>query len=58
MTQVVGLINDETAYREMVRPGRSARTTTSPSRLRRLDFRKCRTEHAPIIIDGAVLEQV
>ena len=65
-TTVVGLItdNDETAYREEVRDlavwcqdnNLSLNVTKTKEMI--VDYRKRRTEHAPILIDGAVVEQV
>uniref|UniRef100_A0A4W5LD23 Reverse transcriptase domain-containing protein n=1 Tax=Hucho hucho TaxID=62062 RepID=A0A4W5LD23_9TELE len=65
-TTVVGLItdNDETAYREEVRDlavwcqdnNLSLNVTKTKEMI--VDYRKKRTEHAPILIDGAVVEQV
>jgi hypothetical protein len=58
-TTVVGLMtdNDETAYRTVVP------ITTYPSNVTKtkeiiVDYRKRSTEHVPILIDGAVVEQV
>jgi hypothetical protein len=63
---VVGLItdNDETAYREEVRDlagwcqnnNLSLKVTKTNERI--VDYRNMRTEHAPILIDRAVVEQV
>jgi hypothetical protein len=52
---VVGLItdNDETAYREKVRDLNVIKTKEMI-----LDYRKRRTEHAPILIDVAAVERV
>ena len=64
-TTVVGLItdNDETAYREEVRDltvgcqdNNLSLNVIKTKEI--LDYRKRRTEHAPILIDGAVVEQV
>ena len=65
-TTVVGLItnNDETACREEVRDlarwwqnnNLSLNVTNTKEMI--VDYRKRRTEHAPILIDGAVVEQV
>jgi hypothetical protein len=65
-TTVVGLItdNNETAYREEVRHlagwcqnnNLSLNVTKTTEMI--VDYRKRRTEHAPIVIDGAVVEQV
>jgi hypothetical protein len=62
----VGLItdNDETAYREEVRDlagwcqnnNLSLKVTKTKEMI--VDYRKRRTEHAPFLIDGAVVEQV
>ena len=64
-TTVVGLItdNEETAYREEVRElavwGQDNLSLNVITRKERIvDYRKRRTEHAPILIDGAVVEQV
>jgi hypothetical protein len=56
--------NDETAYREEVRdlPGRCQNNNLSLSVTKTkemfVDYRKRKTEHSPILIDGAVVEQV
>jgi hypothetical protein len=65
-TTVVGLItdNDETSYREEVRDlavwcqdnNHSLNVTKSKEMI--VDYRKRRTEHPPILIDGAVVVQV
>uniref|UniRef100_A0A8K9WXB8 Reverse transcriptase domain-containing protein n=1 Tax=Oncorhynchus mykiss TaxID=8022 RepID=A0A8K9WXB8_ONCMY len=63
-TTVVGLItdNDETAYKEEVRDlarwcqNLSLNVTKTKEMI--VDYRKRRTAHAPILIDGAVVEQV
>ena len=65
-TTVEGLItdNDKTAYREEVRDlvvwcqdnNLSLNVTKTNEMI--VDYRKRRTEHAPILIDGAVVEQV
>ena len=65
-TTVVGLItnNDETAYREEVRAlgvwCQENNLTLNVNKTKEMivDYRKRRTEHAPILIDGAVVEQV
>jgi hypothetical protein len=65
-TTVVGLItnNDETAYREEVRDmaGWCQNNNLSHNVIKTkemiVDYRKRRTEHAPILIDGGVVEQV
>ena len=65
-TTVVGLItdNDETAYREEVRdlPGwrqnNNLSLNVTKTKEMVVDYRKGRTEHAPILTDGAVVEQV
>ena len=65
-TTVVGLItgNDETAYREGVRDLAVWCQDNNPSlnmiKTKKIivDFRKRRTKHASILIDGAVVEQV
>ena len=63
---VVGLItdNDETAYREEVRDlvgwcqnNNLSLNVTKPKEMI-VDYRKRRTEHVPILIAGAVVEQV
>ena len=64
-TTVVGLItdNNETAYREEVRDlagwcqnkNLSLKVTKTKEMI--VDYRKRRTEHATILIDGAVMEQ-
>ena len=63
---MVGLItdNDETAYREEVRDPAvwSQDNNLSLNVIKTMemivDYRKRRTEHIPILIDGAVVEQV
>ena len=62
---VVGLItdNDEIAYREEVRDLACGARTTTPLNVIKTNemivvYRKRRTEHAPILIDGAAVEQV
>jgi hypothetical protein len=65
-TTVVGLItnNDETAYREEVRDlamwchdnNLTLNVITTKEMI--VDYRKRRIEHAPILIDGAVVKQV
>jgi hypothetical protein len=61
-TTVVGLItdNNETAYREEVRdlPGGCQNNILTKTKEMIVDYRKRRTEHAPILIDRAVVEQV
>ena len=65
-TTVVGLItdNDETAYREEVRDLEVWCQENNPflnvikTKEIIVDYRKRRAEHAPILIDGAVVEQV
>ena len=65
-TTVVGLITDnvETAYREEVRDlaGWCQNTNLSLNVTKTkeiiVDYRKRRTEHAPILIDGAAVKQV
>ena len=65
-TTVVGLItdNDETAYREEVRDltvwckDNNLSLNVIKTKEMIVDFRNRRTEHAPILIDGAVEEQV
>jgi hypothetical protein len=56
---VVGLItnNDETAYREEVRD-LAGWCQNYKTKEMIVDYRKRRTKHAPILIDGAVVEQV
>ncbi|KAK6297541.1 hypothetical protein J4Q44_G00321240, partial [Coregonus suidteri] len=59
-TTVVGLItdNDETAYREEVRDNNLSLDVIKTKEMI-VDYRKKkRTEHAPILINGAVMEQV
>ena len=66
MTTVVGLItdNDETAYREEVRDltmwckDNNFSLNVIKTKEMIVDDRKKRTEHAPILIDGAAVEQV
>ena len=65
MTTVVGLItdNDETAYREEVRDltvwgEDNVSLNMSKTKDMIVVYRKRMTEHAPILIDGAVVEQV
>ena len=63
---MVGLLtdNDETAYREEVRDlagwcqnnNPSLKVTKTKEMI--VDYRKGRTEHTPILIDGVVVEQV
>uniref|UniRef100_A0A8C7WBW6 Reverse transcriptase domain-containing protein n=1 Tax=Oncorhynchus mykiss TaxID=8022 RepID=A0A8C7WBW6_ONCMY len=65
-TTAVGLItdNDETAYREEVRDlagwcqNNNLSLNVTKTKEMIVDYRKRRTEHAPILIDGAVVEQV
>ena len=65
-TTVVGLIsgNDETAYREEVRDltvwcqDNNLSFNVIKTNEMIVDYRKRRTEHAPILIDGAVVEQI
>ena len=63
-TTVVGLItdNDETAYREEVRDLWCKDNNLSLNVIKTkemiVEYRKRRTEHVPILIDGAVVEQV
>ena len=61
-TQQLGLItdNDETAYREEVRDLTVWCQDNNVTKTKEMivDYRKRRTEHAPILIDGAVVEQV
>ena len=56
-TTVVGLItdNDGTAYRE---EARNLFLNVIKTKEMNVDYRKRRTEHGPILIDGAVVEQV
>ena len=64
-TTVVGLItdNDETAYREVFRDlagwcqNNNLSLSVTNTKEVSVDYRKRRTEHAPILIDGAVVEQ-
>ena len=63
-TTVVGLIinNDETTYREEVRDlvvwyqDNNLSLNVIKTKEMIVDYRKRRTEHIPILIDGAVLE--
>jgi hypothetical protein len=63
---VVGLItdNDETAYREEVRDlvgwcqNNNLSLNVTKTKEMIVDYRKRRTEHTPIPINGAVVEQV
>ena len=63
---MVGLItdNDETAYREEVRDlalwyqDNNLSLNVIKTKEMIVDYRKQRTEHAPILIGGAVVEQV
>uniref|UniRef100_A0A8C7I238 Reverse transcriptase domain-containing protein n=1 Tax=Oncorhynchus kisutch TaxID=8019 RepID=A0A8C7I238_ONCKI len=65
-TTVVGLItdNDETAYKEEVRDlavwcqNNNLSLNVAKTKEMIVDYRKRRSEHAPILIDGAVVEQV
>uniref|UniRef100_A0A8K9X6Q5 Reverse transcriptase domain-containing protein n=1 Tax=Oncorhynchus mykiss TaxID=8022 RepID=A0A8K9X6Q5_ONCMY len=65
-TTVVGLItdNDETAYREEVRDlagwcqNNNLSLNVTKTKEMIVDYRKSSTEHVPILIDGAVVEQV
>jgi hypothetical protein len=63
-TAVVGLINDKTAYREEVRglavwcQNNNLYLNIIKTKEMIVDYRKRRTEHSPILIDGAVEEQV
>jgi hypothetical protein len=65
-TTVVGLItdNDETAYREKVRDltvwckNNNLSLNVIKTKEMIVDYRKRRTEHTPILIDRAVVEQV
>ena len=65
-TTVVGLITDniETAYREEVRDvagwcqNNSLSLNVTKTKEMVVDYRKRRTEHTPILIDRAVVEQV
>ena len=56
--------NDETAYREEVRDltmwGKDNNLSFNVIKTKEMivDYRKRRTEHAPILVDGAVVEQV
>jgi hypothetical protein len=66
ITTVVGLITDrdETTYREKARDlavwcqDNNLSLNVIKTKERIVDYRKRRTEHAPILIDGAVVEQV
>jgi hypothetical protein len=59
MTTVVGLINDKTAYREEVRDlavwcqDKNLSLNLIKTKEIIVDYRKRRTEHSPILIDGA-----
>ena len=61
---VVGLINDETAYREEVRDlagwcqNNNISLNVTKTKEMIVDYRKRSTEHVPILIGGAVVEQV
>ena len=65
-TTVVGLItdNDETAYREVIRDlagwcqNNNLSLNVTKTKEMIVDYRKRSTEHTPILIDGAVVEQV
>ena len=65
-TTVVALItdNEETAYREEVRDlavwfqDNNLSLNVINTKEMIVDYRKTRTEHAPILIDGSVVEQV
>jgi hypothetical protein len=63
-TTVVGLINKETAYREEVRDlavlcqDNNLSLNVIKTKEMIVDNRKNRTEHAPILNDGAAVEQV
>ena len=65
-TTVVGLItdNDETAYREEVRylivwcKDHNLSLNMIKTKEMIVDYRKKRTKHAPVLIDGAIVEQV
>ena len=65
-TTVVGLITDidETAYREKIRDlvmwcqDNNLSLNVIKTKQMIVDYRKRRTEHVPILIDGAVVEQV
>jgi hypothetical protein len=65
-TTVVGLITDKdgTAYREEVRDlagwcqNNNLSLNVTKTKEMIVDYRKMRTEHTPILIDGAVVEQV
>ena len=66
MTTVVGLItdNDKTAYREEVRDlavwcqdNNLSLNVIKPKEMI-VDYRKRRTDHAPIFIDEAIMEQI
>ena len=63
-TTVVGLINDETAYKAEVRDlagwcqNNNLSLNVTKTKEMIVDYRKMRTEHSPILIDGAVVEQV
>ena len=64
-TTLVGLIdNDETGYWELVRDlavwcqDNNLFLNVIKTKEMVVDYRKMRTEHAPILIDGAVVEQV
>ena len=64
ITTVVGLItdNDETAYREEVRElavwcqDNNLSFTVRMTKEIFVEYRKTRSEHAPILIDGAAVE--
>ena len=63
-TKVVGHItnNYKTAYKEEVRDlagwCQNNSLSLNITKTKEIDYRKGRTEHAPILIDGAVVEQV
>uniref|UniRef100_A0A8C7GLL8 Reverse transcriptase domain-containing protein n=1 Tax=Oncorhynchus kisutch TaxID=8019 RepID=A0A8C7GLL8_ONCKI len=65
-TTVLGLItdNDETAYREQVRDlarwcqNNNLSLNVTKTKEMIVDYSKRRTEHAPILIDGPIVEQV
>jgi hypothetical protein len=63
-TTVIGLITDMTAYREEVRDmavwcqDNNFSLNVIKTKVIIVDYRKRRAEHAPILVDGAVVEQV
>jgi hypothetical protein len=65
-TTVLGLVtdNNETAYREVIRDltvwckDNNLALNVIKTEEMIVDYRKRRTEHTPILIDGAVVEQV